>query len=352
MSIDSITVNVQEVAEDEEISITGKYEPVQTTSIKSSLSLVVNLSAKNGLDDNIEETIGPVFENIEDVEIFKKGGKLYFSIRGLYLDLLRTKRSLLKKLPQHISDAIQDLQDKRIAWSVTKIPTFDGVSHPVFQSNADSGIRKRLVTIGIEDTSNDPYGKALYKYNVLNDSDVYEDIKPTNPLRLLMHAHPDRYRKEHLPKFTEFEYSNKNVDDTDNNVRNRRREQNGQTMVEPDLEIGLMSMELGERSVFSIPKSGSKDDESMNSESAYIDVTFDEIVFQETGCKLCGCTSETGEKVGINKDDGRKVPFVFMRNLCCGKVYSCVACPLCIRMCGFIISILSVFQIFLMEMCQ
>ena len=100
MSIDSIAVNVQEVAEDEEISITGKYEPVQTTSIKSSLSLVVNSSAKDRLDDNIEEILGTAFETIGDVEIFKKGEKQYFSIRGLYLDLLRTKRSLLKKAPK------------------------------------------------------------------------------------------------------------------------------------------------------------------------------------------------------------------------------------------------------------
>ena len=120
----------------------------------------------------------------------------------------------------------------------------------------------------MEDTSNDPYGKALYKYNVLNSKDVYDEIKPTNPLRLLMHAHPDRYQKEHLPKFTDFEYCNKDIDDTDNNIKNRKREQDGLTVVEPDLEIGLMSMELGERSVFSIPKSRSKDD-SMGLENIY-----------------------------------------------------------------------------------
>ena len=80
--------------------------------------------------------------------------------------------------------------------------------------------------------------------------------------------------------------------------------------------------------------------------------SFNEIVFQETGCRLCGCTSETGEKVGISKKRGERVAFVFMRNLCCGTPYTCVACPLCIRMVGFIISILSVFQILIMEMCN
>ena len=58
------------------------------------------------------------------------------------------------------------------------------------------------------------------------------------------------------------------IDDTDNNIKNRKREQDGLTVVEPDLEIGLMSMELGERSVFSIPKSRSKDD-SMGLENIY-----------------------------------------------------------------------------------
>ena len=63
-------------------------------------------------------------------------------------------------------------------------------------------------------------------------------------------------------------------------------------------------------------------------------------------------TTETGEKVGISKKDQKRMIFVFMRNFCCGKPYTCVAFPLCIRMCGFIISILSVFQVMVMEMCS
>ena len=347
--------NSDEESFEEEETITGKYDEVKTMGIKSSVSLVINLKDTT-LGGNIDEIVGEIFQGVDDVEVFKKGGRQHFSMRGLYLDLAMTRRKLITKLPTHLQDILNDPKDKRLYWNFNKIPTFDGVSHPVFQSNVKSGIRKRKVNFGIDDTSNDPYGKAHYKYNVLMNEEVDEKTKPTNTLNILMHGHPYRYRKEHLNKYSNFQIRNKDdgvlINDKGNKEQ-QSKEKYAKVLIPPDLEIGLMSMELGERAVICIPPANGNDKFNNDDDTnLYIDVSFNEIVFQETGCRLCGCTSETGEKVGISKKRGERVAFVFMRNLCCGTPYTCVACPLCIRMVGFIISILSVFQIFIMEMCN
>ena len=66
-----------------------------------------------------------------------------------------------------------------------------------------------------------------------------------------MHGHRDRYNKEHLKRFSQFRFHDK---DPDNDKEEIRNEAQGNRLVSPDLEIGLMSMALGERSVISIGK--------------------------------------------------------------------------------------------------
>ena len=317
-----------------------EFEPVFTVSIKVMLSLVADL--KKDMGGGVEESLGKAFEG-KDFEVFRKGNKLYHNMRGLWLDLMSTQKEVASKLPSNLQTILGDRSDKRLVWKLSRLPSSSGVSHPVFASQVKSQVLKRRVTRGAEDTSNDPYGVARYRYSIPMNEDVDEKVLPGGRLRLLMHGHKDRYNKEHRKRFSQFRFHDK---DPDNDKEEIRDEVQGNRLVSPDLEIGLMSMMLGERSVISIGKEKGDDSNARR----YADVVFHEIVYQETGCSCCGYKTETGEKVYCESDEPTK-PYVFMRNSCCGTPYSCAACPLLIRLCGFLISIISVFQIFIMEMC-
>ena len=316
------------------------FEPVFTVSIKVMLSLIADM--KKDMGGGVEASLKSAFQG-KDYEVFRKGNKLYYNMRGLWLDLMTIQKDVASKLPSNLKTILDDESDKGLVWKLSKLPSSSGVSHPVFASQVESQVTKRRVSKGAEDTSNDPYGVGKYRYSVPMNEDVDEKALPGGRLRLLMHGHRERYNKEHRKRFSKFRFYDK---DPDNDKEDIRNEVQGNVLVPPDLEIGFMSMALGERSVISIGKEKADD----SNDRHYVDAVFHEIVYQETGCLCCGYKTETGEKVYLDSEDPIK-PYVFMRNSCCGQPYTCAACPLLIRMCGFLISIISVFQIFIMEMC-
>ena len=127
----------------------------------------------------------------------------------------------------------------------------------MFASQVESQVLKRRVSKGAEDTSNDPYGVGRYRYSVPMNEDIDEKTLPGGRLRLLMHGHRERYNKEHRKRFSKFRFFDK---DPDNDKEDIRNEKQGNVLVPPDLEIGLMSMALGERSVISIGREKADDD--------------------------------------------------------------------------------------------
>ena len=182
-----------------------------------------------------------------------------------------------------------------------------------------------------------------------------EKTKPTNTLNILMHAHPYRYRKEHLNKYSNFQIRNKDdgvlVNDKGNKEQ-QSKEKYAKVLIPPDLEIGLMSMELGERAVICIPPANGNDKFNNDDDTnLYIDVSFDEIVFQRRVAVYVDAHRRLGKKLVSVKSVG-SVLHLYLCVIYVVVHHIHVLHVVCIRMVGFIISILSVFQILIMEMCN
>ena len=58
------------------------------------------------------------------------GNKLYYNMRGLWLDLMDTKKEVASKLPSNLQTILGDRSDKRLVWKLSKLPSSSGVSHP------------------------------------------------------------------------------------------------------------------------------------------------------------------------------------------------------------------------------
>ena len=63
------------------------FEPVFTVSIKVMLSLIADM--KKDMGGGVEASLKSAFQG-KDYEVFRKGNKLYYNMRGLWLDLMGT----------------------------------------------------------------------------------------------------------------------------------------------------------------------------------------------------------------------------------------------------------------------
>ena len=69
------------------------------------LSLVADL--KKDLGGGAEASLKSAFQG-KEFEVFRKGNKLYYNMRGLWLDLMNIQKDVASKLPSNLKTILDD----------------------------------------------------------------------------------------------------------------------------------------------------------------------------------------------------------------------------------------------------